>query len=397
MIYDIISKKNVFLTRLFIRVGIQMKSFGLWYQRKDNQTREISEEMDRQKEPQFSLHVNFWSLEDIKTTENLKNPILDIGIKIKNYEELKNLTFYCPFAIDKSLIYDLSNKLAKKNNASIIFNTDCEIQTKDSYTIVEIIEHEEQLLVFPLEQVIKDIYQIKRDLGRNQSGTQIVFSFESFYKYVQSVEKLKEMDTLYIRFRIKNVSLKDYIYFDSEPINKSFESAFSGTRIIDFKVNEKRNIDEDIRAEIIVNKQKWATFKDVHFLVMVPSSYDLTSFYKKTMTCRELEEDLWDDYLETSIDFSKGHVLAYHWRDKEEESKKCEDFACLVKVNYSRAEKSTIALYMLSVIALGILSSMFVTSLAVRFCALSKEYFAWGLGTVAFCFIIIFLSGKKSR
>lgn len=369
-----------------------MKSFGLWYQKIKESDNEV--ETDNENIPQFSLHVNFWSLEDIKTKENINTPFLDIGIKIKNYKQLDHITFYCPFYLDKKGIVDLSEKLASKNNASIIFNSDCEIQTKDSYTIIEIAEHKEQLLIFPLNQMIDDVCQIQNDY---EKGTKIVFEFKKFHEYVKSVDKLNHLNSIYIRFRIKDATLKQHIYFDSELLNKSFESAFSGTRIIDFKVNEKRNIDENVRAEIIVNNQEWATFKDIHFLVMVPSSYDLTSFFKETMTCRELEEGLWNHYLDTEIDFSKGHVLAYHWKDKEKSSKKCEDFACLVKVNYSRAKVSTIIIYMLGVIALGIVSSMIVTSLAQKFGALTWKYLLGGGVPVVFIIIFICIIGKRIR
>lgn len=395
-----------------------MKSFGLWYQLSEitsNNKYEIettvnqiedkknSESEVEDKEPQYSLHVNFWSLEDIRIKdiannknslkEHLKTPYLDIGIKIKDYSKLDSVTFYCPFVLKLEEMFDLSPKLGTKNNASIIFNSDCEIETKDSYAIVNISEYNEKLLVFPLEQVIKDVFQIKRD--ERNDGTYLIFKFRNFHEYVKGVEKLGELDTIYIRFRIESSSLKKHIYFDSEPLNKSFESAFSGTRIIDFKVNEKRNIDEKIRAEIIMRKQEWVTFKDIHFLIMVPSSYDLTSFYKKTMTCRELEENLWDDYLGAHIDFASGHVLAYHWKDKAIERKVCEDFACLVKVNYSRAKKETIFLYALSVVALGVLSSMIVTGLNEYWPNNNIYFWIIGLGFVFFSIIIIICCGKK--
>lgn len=331
-----------------------MKSFGLWY--KSNENNEV---VARTEEPEFDLHVNFWSLEDIKTSDQVNIPYLDIGIKIKNYSLLENIVFYCPFVLEENSIIDLSEKMGTKNNANIIFNADCEIQTKDSYTIVNLVEKSEELLVFPLKQVIKNVYEVIP----LRSGTQLLFKFDDFQEYVKGVDKLKALDTIYLRFRINNPVLRKQIYFDSEPINKSFESAFSGTRIVDFKVNEKRNIDEKVKAEVIVTKQEWACFENIHFLIMVPSSYDLTSFYKEPMTCRELEDGLWDDYLETEIDFGNGHVLAYHWRGKAENGKKIEDFSCLVKVNYSRARKSTIAVYAMSVVWLGIISSMIVAIL----------------------------------
>ena len=92
---------------------------------------------------------------------------------------------------------------------------------------------------------------------------------------------------------------------------------------------------------------------------MMPSSYDLTPLCEERMTCRELEPEIWDDYLDAKIDFSKGHVLAYHWRKKLSDEKKfIEDFSCLVKVNYSKTKIITIIAYALSVIALGIISDI---------------------------------------
>lgn len=368
-----------------------MKSFGLWYQKVDDNDYEKSKvrnnftaldvkagENDSGLKSPFSLHVNFWSLEDIKNSDNVNVPYLDIGLKINDYSAIKEVVFYCPFVLDKNGIIDLSDKLANKNNASIIFNADCEIQTKDSYTIVEV-DDDEKLLIFPLKQVVGEVFSIEP--VQNGTGTQLIFRFEQFRKYVEGgVDKLKELSTIYIRFRIIVPGLKKLIYFDSEPLNKSFESAFSGTRIIDFKVNERRNIEENVRAEIIVKKQEWVSFANIHFLIMVPSSYDLTSFYKDPMTCRELEEKLWDDYLGTTINFNKGHVLAYHWRGKQ-----VDDFSCLVKVNYSRARKKTIFVYALSVISLGILSSLIVALLQMKWKSGISLTIA---GSVAFAIIL---------
>ena len=62
---------------------------------------------------------------------------------------------------------------------------------------------------------------------------------------------------------------------------------------------------------------------------MEPSSYDVESFANKQMTCRELEGELWDDYFGANINYSKGRILAYHWKFENECS-------CLIKVKYSK-------------------------------------------------------------
>lgn len=343
-----------------------MRSFGLWYlpakrnnSNLDNIRSKEIESLESYEEEikgtEFELHVNFWSLEDYKYIDSGTVPCLDIGIIIRYYKLVDKITFFCPFRMEKEDVEDLANKMSVKSNAGIIFNADCEIHTKDNYTIIEV--GNKHLLVFPLDQVIKEVYSLQQ----MEFGTKLILEFQNFKKYVNSNSELKQYDTVYIRFRIKGNALKHNIYFDSEPLNKSFESAFSGTRMIDFKVNEKRNIEEKVRAEIVVNHEELAHLSKVHFLVMEPSAYDVRSFDDQEMNCRELEEGLWDDYLGAPIDFSKGHILAYHWRQLE----KKEGFNCLVKVNYSKTRAGTIFIYAMIVVALGIISSAIVTAVNI--------------------------------
>ncbi len=327
-----------------------MKSFGLWYKEKEGVNQE---------KPEFSLHVNFWS-ESIKTKKNKKRlldldkrlPYLDIGIKILNYSLIENVTFQCPFKIEKSQLIDLSDKLSKKRNANLIFNTDGEIETKDNYSLVKLDKNNssQDLLIFPLEQSLDNIYKIEVVNER----TNIIFTFSDFIKYIASKHELKQIKAIYIRFRIKTDTLMNAIYFDSEPLNKSFDSAFSGTRIIDFKINEKRNLDETCVTKMVMDGQNWSEFSKIHLLIMEPSAYDVESFSNDKMTCRELEGELWDDYLGEKIDLTKGHILAYHWKSEG-------NFSCLVKVRYSRAKISTILAYILIAISLGILGSLIVS------------------------------------
>ncbi len=328
-----------------------MQSFGLWYNRR------MQEESSQFGEVDFSLHINFWFLEDIPRLNNkMKYPYIDIGIKIKNYKNVDSLIFNCPFEISKENIVDLSKKMSTKSNATIVFNDDCEITTINSYTCVTFSD-ESKVLLFLMGEIIDDTYKL--DIINGNSS--IIFDFTKFHKFVIKDETLNSINDLYIRFRIKDVDLKDKIYFDSEPLNKSFESAFSGTRILDFKINEKRNIDERLQAKMVVEEQHWAEFSKVHFLVMEPSSYDLTSFSNYYMSCRELEEGMWDDYLDTSIDFSKGHVLAYHWKAsmEKDDTKKIKDFSCFAKISYSKMRYLSIASFIIMAIALGVLGDAF--------------------------------------
>lgn len=356
-----------------------MRSFGLWYKARP---------IENVTTPKFSVHINFWS-ESIKTSKKKKSsPYLDIGIKIIDYRSLEMLIFHCPFIISEKELVDLSDKLSNKKNANIIFNTDGEIETRDQYSIMKLDKNSagENLLIFPMEQNVGTVFDIQDWKER----TNINFYFRDFINYIDSKKEFKNINSLYIRFRIATESLKNKIYFDSEPLNKSFESAFSGTRIIDFKINEKRNLGEDTITKIEMQNFRWPEFDKIHLLIMEPSSYDVESFSNEQVTCRELEGRLWDDYFGEMIDTSKGHVLAYHWKFEKE-------FSCLVKVKYSKARFLTILAYVFIVVALGIAGSLIVSFTQELFKNNRLYFTGIDILVIAILFGAGILLGKRSK
>ncbi len=347
-----------------------MRSFGLWY--KNNEKGEEN--------PVFSVHINFWS-ESVKSDK--RAPDLDVGLKIKNFRCIDEVRFHCPFFIEENEVIDLVPKLSKIENANIVFNTDGSIQTKKSYSVYSFEKDRvrEDLLLFPLNQDLEDIYFLNVEDGK----TDIVFNFSIFNEYINQKGEFAEIKEIYIRLRITSTELKNSIYFDCEPSNKSFESAFSGTRIFDFKINEKRNLGAKTIKKIDLNKYVFPDIDNIHLLVMEPSSYDVESFADRQMTCRELEEDLWNDYFGTKINYSKGRILAYHWKFGH-------DCSCLVKVKYSKTNLATLSAYVFMVLALGVFSSTVVT-IVQNNCTKHFGYVSSGIGLILFLFG--FLLGRK--
>ena len=267
-----------------------MESFGFWYK--------LVEDKD-DKNPEFDLHVNFWFLGDILKGK-VKNPYLDIGIKIQNYKNLSNLVFSFPFHVPQKNLVDLASKMSVKNNASIVFNEECEIETQKEYTLIKIPGKEKtddkKLLIFPLEQAVANIYEL------------------------------------------------------------------TGTRVLDFKINEKRNIDKNITARMEQKEELLVEFGQIHFLVMEPSSYDMVSYTQNQMSCRELEKDLWNEYLKVDLEDKFGHVLAYHWKKKASDQSKISDFSCFAKINYQKMQMKTVFAYVLVVLGLGVAGSTIVSA-----------------------------------
>lgn len=135
-----------------------MECFGCWYKKiieEDKSPRVCSSSQEKTLQtPDFDLHVNFWFLNDI-LKQKVNKPYLDIGIKIEDYKELSNIVFSFPFQLTEKNIVDLAPMMSTKSNASLVFNEECEIETKNEYTIVQIPKDEkdnDKLLIFPLKQ-----------------------------------------------------------------------------------------------------------------------------------------------------------------------------------------------------------------------------------------------------
>lgn len=355
-----------------------MESFGCWYKKiieDGNLLRDCSSAQEETPQtPDFDVHVNFWFLNDI-LKQKVKKPYLDIGIKIGDYRELLNVVFSFPFQLTKENIVDLAPMMSTKGNASLVFNEECEIETKNEYTIVQIPKDEksnDKLLIFPLKQAVEDIFE----LTDYEDRSYITIKFDTFRRYLETNVELDAYPSLYIRFRLKDVDLHNVMYFDSEPFNKSLDSAFSGTRIFDFKINEKRNINKNIAARMDIQGETLAEFNQVHFLVMEPSSYDMVSYSQNQMTCRELEKDLWDEYLKVELNDNAGHILAYHWKKKAKDTNhKISDFSCFAKINYQKMQIKTVLAYVLVVLGLGVIGSTIVSATP-----LLNSYFKWQIG-----------------
>lgn len=325
-----------------------MKSFGLWY------THSNIQHIDA---PLFEIHINFWS-ESLETVGHKNIPYLDFGIKISNYKSIDKLVFQCPFLIEEKGFEDLSEIIPKGETANIIFNEDCKITSLQSYKLID--TNSEEFIIIPISNTdISEMFTMNNEDDR----TNITINIENFRDIILNKKEVKDVEVAYIRFRIKSSNMRNNIFFDSEPINKSFDSAFSGTRILDFKINSKRNLSNKSMNDMVKENAEFPHITKLHLLVMEPASFDVQSFSDEEVTCRELESNLWSDYLSDEIDTTKGHVLAYHWKKKMKDNECFTEFSCLVKVGYSRAKKSTIIAYILMVMALGMASSFITTEI----------------------------------
>lgn len=155
----------------------------------------------------------------------------------------------------------------------------------------------------------------------------------------------------YFRLRLRDDSFSSIFTRKLAPKNKFFNSAFTATEIIDFRINEKRSYNRSLLEHI--NEKKEFKIKKIHFLLMRNSREDFESNHLKT-SCRLIESDLWEKYVD------KEHVLddiiAYHWSKKTKDEDVISSFNTLAKIKYHKSNWRTIFKYL---IALALFSICF--------------------------------------
>ncbi len=349
-----------------------MDSFGLWY-KVDNEEKTLQKTT-------FEMHINLWS----KLKEET---YLDIGIKILNYKEINELIFLCPFYLDQSNIFDLSEKIKTKENIDLILNNDADVETKENYVVIKDHEKKCKYLIFPLKQAVENVQVIEPI----DEFSKIIFRFKDFREYIEGLKgnqsedgcscDLIDIENLYIRFRIKSKKMENILFDNLDPLDNFLQSDFSSTQVIDLKINNIRNISPRIRAIASSNKEKLVEFKCIHFLLMEPAESHI-EYMSNQMTCRKLENQMWNDYLDLDPE-EKLSILVYHSKDNYERTvceqsqrDNCDDkddksdekefnniqgikeFNQLVKISYSKTNNKIILKYIFYVTVLGVLASL---------------------------------------
>lgn len=321
-----------------------MKSFGIWYSSSDIQEHypvEHSFPISAEKEPELDLHINLWDISGKRAKSAA--PFIDIGMNISEFRKIDKLCFLIPFGVDSSGIVDLTDTFEKKSIANLVFNDDCRFtRNENGFCVLELMEHEgKKKLLYNMAEAEVDFW--------NEDETMIKFDL----KVLREDSVCDEFHDLYIRFRILSDRIKEELFCNIKSKNWFLESGFTSTQVVDIKVNKKRNMNEEDIKEMRRNKFQFAEFNKVHFLVMEPAGNDVEVFGKDFIECRKLESE-WGEYLK--LNFELGDILAYHWKTVSE-SEQLKEYAQMVKVTSAATSWFIIIVYMLVVVALGILTN----------------------------------------
>ena len=302
----------------------------------------------------LKLHVNLWELSS-------KKCFIDFGIWVKEPDSIKNIVFTVPFSVKTEDFEDLIPLMADNTSLNnLIFNRDATITSssglgKNKNTLctltINTAEKPEKAVLCPTS-----CSQVKVHESRECSEPFTIISMDIPTR-VESAEDSPGYDSVYFRFRLKSPALKTKLLSPIERKNSGFESAFTKTEIIDFKINEIRNIDMRMQSEL-PKESSFAKIERVDFFVMEPAENEVANMGKNA-ECRNLEEE-WSKYLHMDVPLS--HMLAYQWTKKAKTDVEGRDgtftsYSQLVKVTYSSTNWRTLLCYSAAVILLSIIAT----------------------------------------
>ena len=247
------------------------------------------------------LHINYWI---IKRGIFYRDHFLDFGIKLLNWDG-GIITFYIPIKnIGESLI-DISDELRERELANALFNENCKI-TSSLPKRFEIGLPNEKLTVFTFDKN-NDVETVQR-----YDGT------------LFSIKIPEENKNWYLRFRIKipyfsaiinSFKLKTWRTIRSSfskkhtPGGSFYQSVRSSVEAVDFRVNNKRNLNLSLLDD---NQDKFLKLRKLHFFLIYDNDEEFMFSTAKPKKVRLLENDVWSKYLQ-GVSGNNRKYCATHW------------------------------------------------------------------------------------
>lgn len=298
-----------------------MKSIAIWYEPIDKNLESVND---------IELHFNLWKIPN--GTKNA-HKFLDIGLKLNNTKNLNCVKIYFPLTINYTDFEDIvGNFINKPDLVSAIFNENYNVKLDPISKFYEICNIDNQFIF--------NIYK--------SSTTDL--SFENNFKGTIVTIKLPIQEKkIYLRYRIKGDFINS-LSTVSKPTNAILESAFSEIEMIDFRVNEIRDLNLSLLE--CINKNLFKIQK-LHFFFICSNDEEVIGNHQPFLSCRNLENYRWNNYVDLP-NTDKQIYLAYHWKENAKES-----VSILIKSKYERNNLKTIFKYAIFAFILAIAIELF--------------------------------------
>jgi hypothetical protein len=269
-----------------------MQSLAIWYKPKDTEIKI---------EP-IEFHVNLWKLPIKRFLRRTKvQRFFDIGIHLFNAKNIKTLYIYYPKKISLENVQDLGKKIIESDRLiNTLFNENYTKKINPNTKSCEIINGKTNETEFH----IYELGENNINITERYDGTIIEINLRQHNE-----------DKTYLRLRIDDDYTDVFSSFDS-PSNSILQSAFSNTEIIDFRINEPRDLNKNLLEDISQDGDRFNFYK-IQFFFICSSREEYMFSHEPFLGCRQLEKDRWEEYLSLK-EIPKESILAYHWKKKGE-------------------------------------------------------------------------------
>ena len=304
------------------------------------------------------LHVNYWKVPDGKGSYNR---FLDFGIFINEVaREISTISFYFPFKVDSNSLKDLGNSLSNSELLCTLFNNDYvvrNINSSPSYFSVTPSSSSDKAHPFWLYVLGENNFKVKEIKPYGSIVNVQILSTPKKNGGIQPVNgDKKPKRNLYFRFRVEDIPA-DSIFYEENISNDFIQSAFSKTEMIDFRINEVREMNPKAYEEITKDKS-FLPFSKIHFFFVGSSEDEQIAGNTDYKDCRLLNHDRWLSYLGKDYD-NERKLIAYHWCWKGDEKVMTRDrYSIFIKTVYKSMKWKTILKYCSVVFGLSLFAAI---------------------------------------
>lgn len=284
------------------------------------------------------LHINFWNVS--AHTFNY----LDFGVTFKTPDapaitEHGAICVFIPFIKNSSDITDLSENLeSSRDLVTAVFNEYLiDTKTIDNRHLKLVLANKGELVVNAKLSFSGGELDHRVKITNIHNGTLIVFKLKDCLTFESSCNH-------YIRFRIKlNESDTAGLVKTFYPKDLFLKSNIERSDIIDFRINEQRNLPTEISTTLA---SAACTPLKCHLFIIRDMVDDCSASGSNYKGCRILESETWTKYFNRDISFGKNDPMIYHWKISNNPDSRLNDFSVVVKFKNVKSKLSKIFAYM---------------------------------------------------
>jgi hypothetical protein len=327
--------------------------------------------------PSAEMHFNLWRhVRSRKADEDF----LDVGILLRNAEQLGTLSIYLPFTF-KERPQDLMGLLREKQHLLRgVFNEVVEFGAsvgvgQESFTVQKGRRH--YLTCHGGLNPSRLTTRVLEDSDRT-CGT--ILTFEEPF-----CAGMREPGGHYLRFRI-GLDAAASVTFSSKKSGSegSLSLNWKQREYTEIRFNEMRSIQSSLQSTLDRDDRHAVPISAVHAFLLRDMAFELLAAHSPPYKVRLLEADLWRGYAPETFGSDLGRFVVYHWKKEFDPPMADQSVVVFAKFSY---ESAKVYAYVVGIILLGATGSA-LQAVSMSLC----NWPAWrSLMLLALCWAVLYL------